>query len=519
MLESDVLIIGGGIAGGTTALRLADEGYNVVMLTRAKETVESNTRYAQGGIIYKGEDDTPELLQEDIEIAGGFHSNPEAARILATEGPARVQEFLIQYVGVEFDKTTDGELALALEGGHSLPRIVHAADTTGRAIEEALVEKLYQHTNITILPQMTAIDLLTPAHHSTNRQRIYEPLSCVGAYVFDQQTGEVRTIIANQTVLATGGLGQIYTYTTNPYGSRGDGIAMANRAGARTANLEYIQFHPTALVQRDAPRFLISEAVRGAGARLVHADGTPFMDKYDPQRKDLSTRDIVARAIYNEMILSSATNMYLDVSNYVNHDEIMHHFPSIYENCLQYGIDITKDPIPVAPAAHYSCGGVWTDMNGKTSIDRLYAVGEVACTGLHGANRLASTSLLEGLVFGYRAAEDIASHIQETSYPAVDEIPDWVDQGEHEADPALIAQDLMTLRSIMWNYVGLVRKTDLLERALRDLANLEHEIERFYQTAKLSDELIGLRNMARTSRLVTEQAWANKHSLGSHYRE
>jgi len=310
-------------------------------------------------------------------------------------------------IGVEFDRTSDGNLSLAREGGHSIPRIVHATDITGRAIEVAFIKALLGHPNITLLTAHTAIDLLTPSHHSLNRLAVYDPRFCVGAYVFNQTEARVIRCVAKNTILATGGVGQIFLRTTNPSGARGDGVAMAYRAGARVINTEYIQFHPTTFHHTHAPNFLISEAVRGAGARLVHADGEPFMQNYDPEWKDLAPRDIVARSIHEEMLKRDVPNVFLDLQSYIPTQEIREHFPNIHETCLGYGVDITRDPVPVVPAAHYFCGGVWVDEWGMTLIRQLYAIGEVACTGLHGANRLASTSLLEGLVWGKRSAQRI----------------------------------------------------------------------------------------------------------------
>lgn len=364
----------------------------------------------------------------------------------------------------------------------------------------------------------TAVDLLTPAHHSEDRTAIYEPLSCAGAYVLDQRTGQVNRFLAKQTILATGGLGQIYEFTTNPAGARGDGIAMANRAGARTINLEYVQFHPTTFFHPEAPRFLITEAARGEGAKLVNAKGEPFMQKYDP-RADLATRDIVARSIYREMIATDSNHVYLDLKNYIPREKIMSRFPNIRETLLTYGIDIVKDLVPVVPAAHYACGGVFSDARtGETTVKNLWAIGEVACTGLHGANRLASTSLLEGLVCGARTAAAIRERINEPENTFARSIKPWLASGGKDADPSLIAQDLKTIRGIMWNYVGLERTTARLARARVELGHAERSVEQFYQDSKISDALLGLRNIARTAVLVAEAAWENKQSAGCHYR-
>jgi L-aspartate oxidase len=519
LIETDVLIIGCGVAGGTVALRLADAGVPVTLVTRAADPHDTNTHWAQGGIIYQGKQDTPALLVADILRAGAGHSSQQAASIVAEEGPGLVERILLERVGVKFDRLPDGELSLALEGGHSVPRIIHDADATGKAIGEALLQALQGHPNVTLLTGHTAIDLLTPAHHSLNRLDIYAPLGCVGAYLYDQSSGQVKRCVARHTVLATGGLGQIFLRTTNPAGARGDGIAIAYRAGARVINMEFVQFHPTTFAHPNAPPFLITEAVRGAGGRLVHATGESFMHKYAPDWKDLAPRDVVARAIYHEMLDKDVPNVYLDLRSYIPEPRIREHFPTIYAECLRYGIDLTADLVPVVPGAHYACGGVWVDAWGRTTFSGLYAVGEVACTGLHGANRLASTSLLEGLVWGERVAGYIQSHFQDLRRFASECIPPWRDDSHGPSDPALIQQDMSVIKHLMWNYVGLVRTTARLERALRELRHLETEIERFYRATALTDGVIGLRNAVRTAVVVAMAAWSNKTSMGCHYRE
>lgn len=518
-LEAEVLIIGCGIAGGVAALQLAGAGVPVTVVTRAQEPQESNTYYAQGGIIYRGTDDSPALLAEDLTRVGAGHCNPKAVAILAEEGPNLVREILLEKIGVPFDRTPESELALIREAGHSTPRILHATDITGRAIEVALIQALATHPNVTLLTGHTAVDLLTPSHHALNRLAIYEPRSCVGAYLLDQARERVIRCLAKKTILASGGLGQIFLRTTNPPGARGDGLAMAYRAGARVINSEFIQFHPTTFYYQHIPRFLVSEAARGAGARLVHANGEPFMQKYDPEWKDLAPRDVVARSIHREMLAQDVPNVYLDLRSYIPAQRIREHFPTIYENCLAYGVDITRDLVPVVPAAHYFCGGVWTDEWGLTTINHLYAVGEVACTGVHGANRLGSASLLEGLVWGSRAAQHIQRVLPERPAPNPADIPPWRDDAPETADPALISQDMSSIKRIMWNYVGLVRTTPRLERAIRDLRSLENEIERFYRVTRLTDGLIGLRNAVRAAIIVALAAWENKASMGCHYRE
>jgi L-aspartate oxidase len=518
-LETDVLIIGCGIAGGTAALQLAEAGVAVTLVTRAWQPEESNTYYAQGGIIYRGGADSPALLAEDVIWAGAGHSYPPAVNILAEEGPPLLRQLLIDTLNVPFDRTAEGDLSLVLEAAHSQPRIIHAADATGKAIELALVRALQAHPNVTLLTGYTAIDVLTPAHHGRNRQAVYAPPTCAGAYLLDQAGERVIRCLAKKTVLATGGLGQIFLQTTNPAGARGDGLAMAYRAGARVINNEFVQFHPTTFHHRHAPHFLISEAVRGAGARLVHADGQPFMAKYDPEWLDLAPRDMVARSIHKEMLVRDVPNVYLDLRSHMPADQIRERFPNIYQSCLEYGVDMARDLIPVVPGAHYFCGGVWVDEWGETTVHNLYAVGEVACTGVHGANRLASTSLLEGLVWGNRAAVHIRQTLADSPKPVAADIPPWQDAGPDTPDPALISQDMGSIKHIMWNYVGLVRTTHRLQRALRELRQLEIEIERFYRVTKVTDGLIGLRNAVRAAILVAAAAWENKQSMGCHYRE
>ena len=519
LLYTDVLIIGCGIAGGTAALQLAESGVHVTVVTRAREPEESNTYYAQGGIIYTSNNDSPDLLVNDVLHAGAGHSYEKAARIMAEEGPDLVRKILVEKLGIPFDRVDDGDLQVIKEAAHSTERIIHAADSTGKAIEIGLMNALKVHPHVQLLTGATAVDLLTPSHHARNRLVVYEPRHCIGAYVLDQDSNHVQRIIAKNTILATGGLGQIYLRTTNPYGSRGDGFAMAHRAGARTINNEFVQFHPTTLHLPPAPHSLISEAVRGAGARLVHTDGEPFMQKYDPKWKDLAPRDVVARAIHREILEKGVTNVYLDLRSYIPQETILERFPNIYESCLRYGVDITNDLVPVVPGAHYFCGGVWVDEWGQSTVKNLYAVGEVSCTGVHGANRLASTSMLEGLVWGKRAAQHIYASLPKLPMPDGDDIPEWQHAPSDKADPALIAGDMRTIQYIMWNYVGLVRTTPRLARALRELRHLETEIEQFYQVTRLTDELIGLRNAVRSAILVTLAAWGNKKSMGAHYRE
>jgi len=514
--KTPVLIIGSGIAGLSAAIELAEKNIASLVITRAWDINDSNTKRAQGGIVYKGRNDSKQLLIQDIMAAGAGLCNPQAVELLAAKGAAAIDYLLLDKLHIAFDQE-DNQLARCKEAAHSVNRIIHAKDATGQAIQKALSKEATNNPLISVLTSHTAIDLITPNHHSSNKLTVYDRRSCVGAYVLDNRSGKVKRILAENTILASGGLGQLFLHSSNPKGARGDGLAMANRAGARIINTEFVQFHPTTFYKKGADNFLVSEAVRGAGAKLVNAKGEPFMQKYAPTWLDLAPRDVVSRSIFTEMTHNDEACMYLDIKSELCADEIIDKFPTIYNYCLNFDVDITKQLIPVTPAAHYSCGGVWVDMQGKTDIDHLYAVGEVACTGLHGANRLASTSLLEGLVWGLQAARDCASKkgkmIDEQS------IPPWQSTKNSYADEVLIQHDINRIQSIMWNYVGVSRSPERLMRALRELRNLETDIEAFYRDNKVSDALIGLRNSVRSAIIITLAAWSNKSSLGCHYRE
>ena len=519
-MQTDILIIGCGIAGATTALRLAaNRLLQITVITSAEAPIESNSRYAQGGIVGRGQEDSASLLEEDILAAGAGLSYPPAVQLLAEQGPRLLDEILISETGLNFDQDQSGKPIYGLEAAHSRRRILHVGDATGQAIMAALLNKIAGLPNVTFLTGRTAVDLITFPHHALDPLTVYQPITCHGAYVFNQQDRKVEAILARHTILATGGLGQIYLNTTNPPGARGDGLAMAYRAGARVANTEYIQFHPTALHSPGTTKFLISEAVRGEGGILLTPNGKPFMEHYAPQWKDLAPRDIVARAIFTEMLDNGYPFILLDIASRKPAAYIRERFPQIYNHCLKQNLDITQQPIPVVPAAHYFCGGVLVDLWGRTTIPGLYAVGEVSCTGVHGANRLASTSLLEGLVWGARVAEDILQIPMQAPLPE-SALPPWDDSRLiYEADPNLIQGDMQTIRNLMWHYVGLVRAEYRLNRAIRDLRQLWLDIEDFYRKTRLSDGLLGLRNCVQAALIVAYSAYHNRLSRGCHYRE
>lgn len=516
-MRYDVIVVGSGIAGCVTAYYLAKSGRSVCLMNKCDDLQESNTFYAQGGIVYKGDNDSSELLFQDIISAGAGISNPEAVRVVSNESDRLVKEVLINDFAVDFSKTPQGAFDLTEEGAHSARRILHAVDTTGRSIEIAAVQALKKLKNITFLTNFTAIDIITLDHHSLDPFRMYHPITAVGVYGLDNETKKVDKILAQSVVLATGGLGQLYLHTTNPVLATGDGYAMAARAGARLVNMEFTQFHPTTLYHPKANNFLISEAVRGEGAVIVDRDGKAFMEKYHPL-KDLAPRDIVTRAILNEMLESGEKFVYLDIAR-IGKDKVLERFPNITRNCEELGLNVTTEPIPIVPAFHFSCGGILTDVYGKTNIDKLYAVGEVACTGLHGANRLASTSLLEGVVFGRRLADEIINNSTHSNGVEIDSIADWIDTGIVDTvDPALLNQDWNLLKNIMWNYVGAIRSSKRLRRAIIDLNNLKEDIENFYRDAKVGKNIIELRNAVQTGLIVAQQALANRDSVGTHYR-
>lgn len=510
--HTDILIIGMGLAGITAAITAAESGKKVTIITKTKEFSSGNTPWAQGGIVYKGLKDSPEKLKADIIKAGAGHAWEEAVDHLCKHGPKLVKEFLIEKIKVPFDKSGD-DLKLVSEGAHSDSRVIYHADKTGKSIHKASMDYLQTLENVEIVNNHIAIDLLTFSHHSTISTDIYKKPACFGAMVLNKNNNEVVAFLSSKTILATGGLGQLFLHSTNPKEATGDGIAMAWRAGARCFNLHYVQFHPTALYHPSG-RFLISEALRGEGGRLVNLAGKEFMKNYHEQG-DLAPRDIVSRSIHMEMLKDDSDCMFLDITH-KDKEWLANRFPTIYNYCLSKGIDISREPIPIVPAAHYSCGGVGVNLVGKTSLKRLYAVGEVSCTGIHGANRLASTSLLECLVWGYFAGKDVIEDKDDDSYfPPVHQ---W-QQGERQIDKAQIAQEWLTIKNTMWNLGGLIRSQEKLHAAMNILRNLQSDVEKTYQQSKLDNEILSLRNGAQTALAIIASSIEARESKGTHYVE
>jgi len=511
MKETEILILGSGLAGAVAAITAADRGCHVTILSKTDSMLSGNTPYAQGGIIYIGENDSPVKLKNDIMEAGDGHSRETAVDQISELGPKLVKNILIDRFHVGFDRNASDEFDLTSEGAHSAARIIHSKDQTGQTIQEKIVEALKNHPNIDTLTDHTVVDLLTLSHHSINSLDIYSKPACFGALVLNNKNGKVIPFYAKKTILATGGLGQIYQHTTNPAESTGDGIALAWRAGARCFNLQFIQFHPTTFYnERD--RFLLSESMRGEGAVLVDKNGREFMKEYH-ELGSLAPRDVVARGIHQTMLDTDHPCVYLDISS-KDSEWVRNRFPTIYKHCLQAGVDMTVEPIPVVPAAHYSCGGVGVSLRGRTSLNRLYAIGEVSCTGVHGANRLASTSLLEAVVWGYEAGKDASKFEKSDDY--FPEIFPW-EEGFENIDPALIAQDWTNIKNTMWNYVGLVRTRQRLVRARTILRHLQTEIEQFYQSAKMTKSMLQLRNGVQTAIAVTQATLEDPVSRGCHY--
>ncbi len=506
----DILIIGSGAAGLMTALHLADYA-NIAILTKSR-LKEGSTAYAQGGIsaVLDKEDSLQSHIKDTLDAGAGLCHKKIVKKVVA-EGKSCIDQLIQQ--GVKFSQTQDGKhYHLTREGGHSHRRVIHAADATGNAVETTLAEQVKQHPNITIYSHHLAIDLITKKTKQT--QKTKQSKQCLGAYVFNNPQQKVFVIPAKFTILATGGASKVYLYTSNPDVSTGDGIAMAWRAGCRVANMEFIQFHPTCLYHPEARSFLISEAVRGEGGKLILPNGQRFMPRFDP-RAELAPRDIVARAIDHEMKRLGIESVYLDISH--ESDRLIRtHFPTIYSRCLDFGMDITKEPIPVVPAAHYTCGGVMTDKHAKTDIKNLYAIGETAFTGLHGANRMASNSLLECLAFAKFASDNIKKNLDKVTSPS--KLPIWDESQVTDSDEeVVVAHNWEELRRFMWDYVGIVRTNKRLARAKRRCDVLQQEIYEYYGHFRVSHDLLELRNLVTVADLIIQSALRRHHSVGLHY--
>ena len=508
----DVVVVGSGIAGLSFAIKVAESGKRVAIITK-KNSAESNTNYAQGGIaaVTSKTDDVEAHVSDTLNAGDGLCDEAVVREILAN-GPASIAELAQR--GVAFTQLDDGRVSLGKEGGHSKRRILHVKDVTGKAIEEALLQSIAESDRIDIFEHYFAIELITESKLSGYSVEKTDD-RILGIYALDTQSGFVETFAANSVLLATGGIGQVYQYTTNPFIATGDGIAMAYRAGVEILNMEFIQFHPTAFYSRSSDRFLISEAVRGEGAILRNMNGDAFMERYD-NRKDLAPRDIVARAIDSEMKQAGARHVWLDVRG-KSKKELRDRFPTIYDHCARNGIYLEKDMIPVVPAAHYLCGGVKTSLDGETSLSGLYVCGEAGCTGLHGANRLASNSLLEAVVMASRGAQAVVDYLKNCGKPFAD-LPEWVDGDVHDLDERVVLlHNWDEVKHTMWNYVGIVRSTKRLERARVRIRNLEREINDYYWNFKVDESLLELRNLIQVAALIVECALQRKESRGLHY--
>jgi len=514
----DVIVIGSGISGLSSAIILREKGLNVVVVTKEKEIAETNTNLAQGGIIAKKSGDSFARLRDDILKAGGGYNRIDAVELLAEKGPDFVFDFLIDKIGVDFSKNASGKLDYTEEAAHSKRRVLHYEDRTGDKIERKLIAYC-QKVGVKILTEFTAVDLITNEHHSDDIQELYEEREVMGIYALNNVNGEVYTFFSHQVILATGGIGNLYQHTTNLPSATGDGLSMAYRAGAEIINAEFIQFHPTSFFHKDIKRFLISESLRGEGARLFNQKSEEFMMNYAPDLKDLAPRDVVSRAIYEEMGKVGTEYMFLEIASFYQGSEpLKKRFSKIYETCLKGGINILKEAIPIVPAAHYFCGGVKVDLQGRSSLKNLYAIGEVSCTGVHGANRLASTSLLEGLLWAKFSADDIAENNSKIAENRFAKIPNWKEpQHIEDFDSLLLVQDWKAIQMTMWNYAGIIRTQKGLIRAKADLEYYSHRIFKFYKTARLDKNIIELRNAVINASIIVNAALRNTKSSGCHF--
>ena len=502
-ITSDFLIIGSGVAGLSYALKVAK--YGTVSIVTKKGLAESNTNYAQGGIasVFDKKDSFDSHIKDTLEAGDGL-CDEKVVKFIVESGPERIKELI--NIGVNFNKEKDSkELSLVKEGGHTNSRIVFSDDVTGHEVEKTLITAVRKNKNITIYENCIAIDLIC-----------LENNTCVGAYVLNKQSNQVVNFISKITLLATGGCGKVYLYTSNPDIATGDGIAMAYRAGANIANLEFMQFHPTCLYHNKAKRFLISETVRGEGGKLFDKEGRAFMHKYN-EKEELACRDKVAKAIDTELKKSGDDCVFLDISHR-DKDFIKKRFPNLYKKCFEFGIDMTKEPIPVVPAAHYMCGGIKTDTFGATNIRNLFAIGESACTGVHGANRLASNSILEAIVISHKSAQKSIKQLETTDLEVNAKVKYWDDMNSVDSDEEImVSHNWDEIRRIMWNYVGIVRSDKRLERAKRRIKNLKKEIYEYYWDFKITSNLIELRNLALVADLIIKCASKRKESRGLHY--
>ncbi len=521
IIDTDFLVIGSGVAGLSFALKVAE--HRSVALVTKRDIMDSNTARAQGGIasVFSSIDSFNLHIQDTLTSGDGL-CNRDVVEMVVTNGPDRIRELID--LGVKFNinqkksmEDSSPELDLGREGGHSQKRIVHAQDMTGLELETVLVNHVRNNERITLYENHIAIDIISYSTRmksgllTTNQEDC-----CCGAYILNRKTNTVETFCAKITLLATGGAGKAYLYTSNPDIATGDGIAMGYRAGATITNMEFVQFHPTCLYHPDAKNFLISEAVRGDGGILIDSSGIPFMEQYDPQ-KDLACRDVVARAIDTELKKSGDDSVYLDITH-KNSQFVKERFPNLYKKCLTFGIDMTKDPVPVVPAAHYICGGIATDMKGRSDIERLYAIGETACTGLHGANRLASNSLIEALVYADKAAEQAVEDLKRLNLSSLPHPSPWDEVGTTDSDEGImVSQNWDEIRRFMWSYVGIVRSDKRLARARRRIEIIQKEIQEYYWNFKVAADLIELRNIALVAELIIKCAINRKESRGLHY--